>query len=311
MLIPTMLAAAALAAPPDIQPPALRIGDRAPTMDIAHWVKTPGGVDRISPGDGNIYIVDFWATWCAPCIAGFPALSDLQHRFADEGVIVVALSDEAPEKVESFLELPFRGATHGARMDFVVATDPDGSVRTGVLEAMWKYYIPQSLVIDRDGTILWMGIPDEDGLESALTQILAGDYDPAPWRAAYEQRRARNVVLPTLLDEERWDQAEAVAGDDWERLNDIAARIVFGVDGAVSDRDLDRADRLASEAFERSGRTASFPLHLRGAIAFERGELGRAVEFERRAHEIALPDGAWRELYAETLARYEAALDGE
>jgi thiol-disulfide isomerase/thioredoxin len=311
MLITTALAAAAFAALPEVPPPALRMGDPAPAMDIAHWVKTPGAVDSISPGDGNIYIIDFWATWCAPCIGGFPALSDLQREYADEGVIVVALSDEPLETVQPFLDRPFRDTTHGERMDFVVATDPDASVRTGVLEAMSEYSIPQSVVIDRDGTIVWIGHPEVDGLEGALERILAGSYDLEAWRETFESRRAFGKQFAALLEQERWQEAADLAGDEWSRLNDIAWRITLNQGGAIENRDLDLADRLAAEAFAMSGETETFSLHIRAAIAFERGEIDRAVELEQRALDLSPPDGNWTGYYRQTLARYEAARQGD
>lgn len=310
MFISALLVAAALAAPPEVAPPALRMGDAAPALDISSWVKAPGGVSSITPGDGTIYVIDFWATWCAPCLAGFPALSELQERFADQGVVVVALSDEPPETVKAFLDLPIADTTHGARMRFAVATDPDASVRTGVLEAMWKYYIPQSLVIDRDGAIAWMGIPDQDGLAQALEQIVAGAYDMTEWREAYEARRALGLLFPKLLDEERWRDAAELAGDNWSRLNDIAARIALSAPGTIQDRDLDLADRLAAAAFDASGEAAPHSLHIRAAIAFERGEVRRAVALERQAYEMSLPGGDSLPTYQQALARYEAALAG-
>ena len=311
MLLSTILVAATLAASPDADHPSLRIGDAAPPMDIAHWVKTPGGVSAITPGDGAIYVIDFWATWCAPCIAGFPEISELQEQYAADGVIVVALSDEPLETVEPFLAKPFKGGTHSDRMRFTIATDPDASVRIGVLEAMSEYSIPQTVVIDRDGAIVWIGHPKVDDLPGVLEQVVAGSWDPAPWRETFEARLTAGDDFEELIAAQRWDDAVAAAGDDWEKLNQIAWTITLNAEGKIRNRDVGLAADLAARAFDLSDETQAFPLHVLGMIAFEQGEVARAVELERRALELEPEDGAWIGYYTSTLKRYEAALEGE
>jgi len=42
--------------------------------------------------EGRVVLVDFWATWCAPCKVSFPAYSALQKEFADRGLTIIAVS---------------------------------------------------------------------------------------------------------------------------------------------------------------------------------------------------------------------------
>ena len=55
----------------------LAVGDNAPELKIEKWIKG-GGFDRLEKG--KVYVIDMWATWCVPCIAGMPHLTKLQQK---------------------------------------------------------------------------------------------------------------------------------------------------------------------------------------------------------------------------------------
>ena len=59
----------------EVKLPELFIGSKAPELQIAKYVKGDS-VEQFQ--DGKVYVVEFWATWCGPCIAAFPHLSELQ-----------------------------------------------------------------------------------------------------------------------------------------------------------------------------------------------------------------------------------------
>lgn len=52
---------------------------------------------------GNVYVVEFWATWCQPCIAGMPHLSRLQEKYAKDGVFIISVTNESADVVDKFL----------------------------------------------------------------------------------------------------------------------------------------------------------------------------------------------------------------
>jgi thiol-disulfide isomerase/thioredoxin len=66
-------------------PATLNIGDAAPPLDVAEWVKG-GPVERYEPG--TVYLIDFWMTWCGPCLASMERTSTLQDHYRDRVVVV-------------------------------------------------------------------------------------------------------------------------------------------------------------------------------------------------------------------------------
>ena len=89
----------------------LTVGSEAPNLDIEHWVQDGNG--QFKPvtdfENGKVYIVEFWATWCGPCIQSMPHLAQLQTEYASKGVQIVSISDEDLETVEKFLDREVRG----------------------------------------------------------------------------------------------------------------------------------------------------------------------------------------------------------
>jgi len=292
------------------QTAALRIGDAAPPVSVSDWIRAPENAPpRIEPGDGRIYVIDFWATWCGPCIAGFPEITEMQERFADEGVVFVGLSDERASVVERFLAQPLgdEGRTQGDRIDYAIATDPDNSTHEAYLLAAGPYVIPRAFVVGRAGVVEWIGHPSVDDLEGALQKIIAGEPERAAWRARFEGGEQEEAFFEDLLAQEHWAQAERFAGDDWMRLNAIAWRIAFDPAGRIENRDLALAERLARRAVALSEESEVFPFHALALIRFERGDPEEAVALQRKA--VALDtEGQGGPYIRQALENYERAL---
>ncbi|HEX9708244.1 MAG TPA: TlpA disulfide reductase family protein [Steroidobacteraceae bacterium] len=91
---------------------------------------------------GKVVLVDFWASWCGPCLQSFPWMNDLQQKHADEGLVVVAVNlDQEPALAEAFLKkLPAK---------FRIEYDQSGNIaRQFDVQAM-----PTSFLIDRSGRV--------------------------------------------------------------------------------------------------------------------------------------------------------------
>src|SRR5436189_5204296 len=80
---------------------AARLGDPAAALTIKDWVK--GKAVDVKDGK-NIYVVEFWATWCGPCKVSIPHLTEMQAKFKDKGVVFVGISDEPLATVKPFVE---------------------------------------------------------------------------------------------------------------------------------------------------------------------------------------------------------------
>jgi len=114
-------------------------GTRAPAFSLKD---KEGRVRTLSEFKGRVVLVDFWASWCAPCKASFPALDALHEEFHGDGLEVVAINvDEDPKSAQAFLA--------GRSPSMTVLFDPKGrSPEDFNVEGM-----PSSFLIDREGSV--------------------------------------------------------------------------------------------------------------------------------------------------------------
>jgi thiol-disulfide isomerase/thioredoxin len=116
---------------------------------------------------GQVVLLDFWASWCGPCIQAMPQVERVAEEFRDRGVQLVAVNlQESPERITAMLE---RHDLHPA-----VALDRNGKVA----EQYGATAIPQTVIIGRDGTVarLFVGGGPRlgDQLREALKAVLTG-----------------------------------------------------------------------------------------------------------------------------------------
>ena len=142
-----------------------KLGDAAYPLTGLTWVK--GEPVTISPG--KVYVVEFWATWCPPCLKSIPHLTGLQKKYKDRATFV-GVTQEAPGVVKTFV------GDQGDNMDYTVAIDAVGGVSKGYMTAFRQGGIPTAFVVDAKGKIVWHGHPLSD-LETVLDQVLAGTYN--------------------------------------------------------------------------------------------------------------------------------------
>lgn len=151
----------------------LEIGNQAPALEVHEWVKgTP--IDLAAVKGKQITVVEFWATWCGPCVHAIPHMTELAHNFADKNVRIVGVTtyDEGNtlETVREFVK------KQGDKMDYAVAFDKTEDLYNSYMTAAAQDGIPTAFVVDLLGRIAWIGHP-MDGLDAALTEIIAGTYD--------------------------------------------------------------------------------------------------------------------------------------
>ncbi len=138
---------------------ALTIGTVAPEFTLP---QLDGGQISLSQLRGRPVLVNFWATWCAPCRSEMPALQRVAAQYAGSGLVVIGinqLEDEAT--VQEFVR--------EFGLTFPIALDRDG-----VTSRAWRVYgIPQTYLVDRDGTIrkAWVGPVTEQSVTRALDEL--------------------------------------------------------------------------------------------------------------------------------------------
>lgn len=124
--------------------PADLLGRRRPDFTL-------GGIDggRVSASDfdGQVLLINFWATWCVPCRAEMPMLSDLHQNHAGQGLQVLGIALDDVQQARDFVaELGIAYPVLVGMAD-VVATSRSYGNRSGLL--------PYSVLVDRDGVVRW------------------------------------------------------------------------------------------------------------------------------------------------------------
>ena len=120
-------------------------GSRPPRIGTAAPDFTVQDADRkvsLRELQGQVVVLNFWATWCAPCVEEMPSLVQLQQRFKDKGLTVVGISiDVDGNAYHKFLK--------DYKVDFLTVRDPDQ--KTSNLYGTFKW--PETYIIDRKGIV--------------------------------------------------------------------------------------------------------------------------------------------------------------
>src|SRR6266540_899716 len=319
MQIVTLAAVLSLAGGAD--PAALKVGDSAPSLQVSKWINAKP--ISLAEGKGkNVYVVEFWATWCGPCRASIPHLTKLADRFEKKNVTFIGVSvddERTRSKVEPFVK------KMGKKMGYPVALDDGAKTNAAYLDAAGVEGIPHAFIVSREGKIAWHGHP-LDGLDVQLAELL-GDKEYAD---TSKNVKAFNDSIQKSVPEGKWDDvltaldglialepeeaeplmnkyyilavkkkdpaAAAKLGPtltekvkDPEALNELSWTILTNDDFEGS-RDLKLALSLAKKASEvTEGKDWSI-LDTYARALFDSGNAKEAVETQKKALEIARKD---------------------
>ncbi len=163
----------------------LKIGDDAPPFKYSKWVK---GTPVTSFEKNRLYAVEFWATWCGPCIAAMPHLSELAEKYkANATFIGFNIWEKTGDKpYESSLPAVTNFVKNmGKKMDYNVAADNnDQYMGNKWMKAAGQYGIPATFLV-KEGKIVWIGHPDK--LDSIMQLAIAGKYDVLSFKRSFEK----------------------------------------------------------------------------------------------------------------------------
>jgi thiol-disulfide isomerase/thioredoxin len=231
--------------------PTLHMGDKAPQLSVEEWVKGEPvtGFDK-----GKTYIVEFWATWCGPCIAAMPHLTETAKEYKDKGVTVIGVASSERgtkklEKVKKFVD------DKGEGMGYKVAYDDDRSMAKTWLDAAGQSGIPCTFIVNGDGKVAWIGHPME--MDEPLKKIVDGT-----WDLAAESAKAKKAADAAARSQKLQEQVqEAMQNGDQDKalklmddLMDANPAMAGGIAAAkfkmLGEKDNEKAYAWARKAIE-------------------------------------------------------------
>jgi thiol-disulfide isomerase/thioredoxin len=170
------------------EPPSLNLGDNAPDLRLNRWLK---GEPIKNFKKGKTYIIEFWATWCEPCIAEMPHLSKIAEEYKGrvEVVGVDVKETRLPGKAKRFVD------SMGMRMNYHVGADANENMFARWMTAGGEQGIPKTFVVDRQGRLAWIGHPSD--LDKVLPVILNDS-----WDLKVESEKRKYHKLLSYLDSE-------------------------------------------------------------------------------------------------------------
>jgi len=165
---------------PKVEKTILIANSQAPALTADTWVK---GEEVKALDPDKVYVIEFWATWCVPCLKTIPNLTKLQKENPKDLVVIGVAASEKPQKKketstpskdkpadkstdptdtkameeEMLANVKTFVTQQGDKMDYRVVFDGDGSMSREWMQAAKQRTIPTAFIIAKGGKIAWIG----------------------------------------------------------------------------------------------------------------------------------------------------------
>jgi peroxiredoxin len=135
-------------------------GDTAPNFSI---VTEHGKTVTRSDFGGKLLVLNFWASWCPPCITELPSLNQFATEFASQGVVVLGVSIDKNEHL-------YKNFLAQRQVAFETARDPEANISG----SYGTFQIPETYIIDRNGKVLEKVISNMDWMDPQFLARVKG-----------------------------------------------------------------------------------------------------------------------------------------
>ena len=221
---------------------------------------------------GKVVMIEFWATWCGPCIRQIPHLKELNQTYSDQGLVMISVSTDRDTRAA-------RRMIKDKQMDWVMVLNEDQPRSISGQFFAGRFGIPHAFLIGRDGNLAWAGHPAS--IETAL-------------REALEQ------PVPEAEADDEAGESEEASGGEASAAESGSAREGSGASAGVAHQ-ADAAEKAGPADIARTARAA-----LSGETPDFRELLTRAAELSESHYQDEQVQAMGR-----SIARQLERLDGE
>jgi peroxiredoxin len=134
------------------------MGEVAPGFTLQ---QLPSGKLSLAQYRGQVVVLNFWATWCPPCVMETPSLEQFASEMKSQGVAVIGVSvDQNPQQLEQFIQR--------YHLTYPIARDPDASLA----HEYGTFKFPETYIIDRDGRVAEKIIGATDWVDPRMIEFV-------------------------------------------------------------------------------------------------------------------------------------------